>query len=236
MEEIEDYVKTALANNDASHDWDHINRVRNLAIRLCELEGGNVELVTIAALLHDVEDSKYQKGGLAFQGKTISILVHDFLKERFDKDKVAKILAIIKAVSFKTEIKGNSMDDAISLGVEIEAKIVQDADRLDAMGAIGIARAFNYAGRIGRPIYSPSIDKYKTVTLVDYRSYTDKTAEEDSTVNHFYEKLFHLKDLMKTKTGRKIAKQRHDFMVDFVQRIKNEWNIDNLEKLVNDSV
>lgn len=234
--ETEQYVQKKVDGNDASHDWDHANRVRKIALKLCKTEGDpNTFIVELAALLHDAEDHKYEKGGLACgkNSNTTSLpTVKEFLKDKcmqYNTPYEEHILAVIDAVSFKNELKGNHNTKVLELNVELESKIVQDADRLDALGAIGIARTFNYAGRIGRPIYSPEEDGDKNIansTLATFASYTEKTPQQDSTINHFYEKLFHLKNMMKTNTGRAMAEKRHRVMVKFVNTLKAEWELE----------
>ena len=203
------FVKETLAGAEGGHDWYHIERVWNTARYIREREGsGDLLTIELAALLHDISDAKFN-GGDDEKG---SRLAGDFLlKQGVDEEMVEHISAIIKHVSYK----GGFSQDQIST---IEFQIVQDADRLDAIGAIGIARAFNYGGFKNRPIHLPekSLQEYD-----DSKAYHKSDAP---TINHFYEKLLKLKDLMNTSTGMQMAKERHDYMLGFLDRFYSEWD------------
>jgi uncharacterized protein len=178
--------------------------VRNIALKISQTEGGNRFLIEMAALLHDVDDWKINGDGYTLKAET-------WLKKfKIPKTEIENILEIINQVSFKgAGVKTNA--------TTIEAKIVQDADRLDAIGAIGIARTFAYGGNKGRPIYLPEI---KPVLHDDFDSYKKGTAP---TINHFYEKLLLLKNRLNTATAIEIAKKRHTFMEVFLEQFFTEW-------------
>jgi len=198
-------VKDELKGNDGSHDFHHINRVRKLALSLAEEEHiENTDVVELAALLHDIKDWKYSGS------ETAGIdAARQFLQiQHVPEDKIALIVKAIEGVGFKTEL-GKKLE------MFPELAVVQDADRLDAIGAIGIARTFTYGGAKNRPIYDPSVPPQKDLTKEQYMA-QNKNAP---TVNHFYEKLLKLKGLMKTEAGRRRAEQRHAFMEQFLERI-----------------
>ena len=203
------FVKETLAEAEGGHDWYHIERVWKNARYICKKEGSGDELtIELAALLHDISDAKFN-GGDDEQGSRMAraFLITQGLRQEM----VDHVEAIIKHVSFK----GGFSQDQIST---IEFQIVQDADRLDAIGAIGIARAFNYGGFKNRPIYKPG---------KDLQVYSDSAAYHQSdapTINHFYEKLLKLKDLMNTDTGKQMARERHQYMLEFLDQFYSEWD------------
>lgn len=203
LQKTEEYIKTAFENEGSGHDWWHIHRVRNMALRLAENEGGNLFLIEMAALLHDLDDWKLNTGN---ESKTARWLE----KINTGKTVADNILEIIGQVSFK----GAGVENKAT---SVEARIVQDADRLDAIGAIGIARTFAYGGHKSRPIYNPDI---KPVLHTDFESYKNNTAP---TINHFYEKLLLLKNSLNTATAIEIAKNRHIFMEQFLNQFFAEW-------------
>jgi len=195
--ETERFVQEFHANDFSGHDFSHIERVRKMALRIAEIEGGNVRIIELAALLHDVADSKL--GGTSEN-------VDQYLRPRVSEQDRLHILDIINSLSFK----GGDLPPMKTL----EGKIVQDADRLDAIGAIGIARTFQFAGHFQEPMYVPGLAP---------REPGDRTGPT-SALHHFDEKLFRLKDLMNTKTAKIIAEDRHQYMREFVERFKQEWN------------
>jgi uncharacterized protein len=201
------FVKEILASAEGGHDWHHIERVWKMARHIFHEERkGNLLTIELAALLHDISDPKFNGG----DDELGSQLAFNFLMQHgVELEQAEHIQSIIKYVSYK----GGFPQDRIHT---IEFQIVQDADRLDAMGAIGIARAFNYGGFKNRPIHDPSkpIQEYR-----DSKSYHQSDAP---TINHFYEKLLKLKDLMNTPTGMKIAQDRHDYMLQFLDRFFDE--------------
>lgn len=202
VKEIQKRVKSHCADDSTGHDWDHTDRVRRNAIEIAKMEGGDLFVIELAALLHDVEDWKTENAG--------SGVVSKWLKEAgADAETKEKADAIISKISFK----GANHDDKMG---SVEGKIVQDADRLDAIGAIGLVRSCYYGASRGRQIYDPSI-KPDPQGVKDFRRKT-------TTINHFYEKLLLLKDRMNTKTAKKMAEQRHEFMKLFLKEFFEEWN------------
>ena len=195
-EETKQFVERFHANDFSGHDFAHIERVRTMALRIAEIEGGDVQIIELAALLHDVADSKL--GGT-------SDSVDQHLRPLVSEQDRLYILDIINSLSFK---RGDRPPMKT-----IEGKIVQDADRLDAIGAIGIARTFQFAGQFKEPMYVPGLVP---------REPGDRTGKT-SALHHFDEKLFRLKELMNTKTAKIIAEDRHQYMLEFVERFKQEW-------------
>lgn len=207
IKNTKDFVKEKLYGKCSGHDWFHIERVCNLAKFIGEKENADLFIVEMTALLHDIDDWKFSDGT-----ETNTTVTENFLNSiDVSKDDINKIISIIKTMSFK----GGVVD---STQISIEGKVVQDADRLDAIGAIGIARTFAYGGSKGRPIYDPS------VAPINFESLEQVKNLENHTVNHFYEKLLKLKDLMNTKTAKEIAKKRHEFMESFLDEFYSEWN------------
>ncbi|TKC12372.1 HD domain-containing protein [Pedobacter polaris] len=202
------FVKITLANAETGHDWFHIERVYKTAQTINILEKGNKLVVELAALLHDIADSKFNNGDEEIGPK----IAGDFLKSiGVSADITLHVQEIIRNLSYKA-----------SLGVinfkSKELDIVQDADRLDAIGAIGIARAFTYGGYKNRVLYDPAIEVNLNMSKEEYKNTTAPT------LNHFYEKLLLLKDLMKTDAGKAMATQRHQFMLDYLDQFYAEWN------------
>jgi len=213
INKTENFVKKFLVNAESGHNWWHAKRVRDNALYIAKRESQtcDIEIVELASLLHDIADSKFHNGD-EYKGVKIA---KDFLsKNNLQKNKIDHILEIISKISFH-----NSLDSDFQLNKE--GKIVQDADRLDAIGAIGIARTFNYGGFKSREIYDPEI---KPIINISKDQYTKSTAP---TINHFYEKLLLIKDLMNTKTGMKLAEERHSFMLKFLKQFYAEWEINN---------
>jgi uncharacterized protein len=200
----ERYVRNYLQNESSGHDWWHIYRVRNMAIKIAKTEGGNLFLIEIAALLHDLDDWKLSEAGQENKTEKWLSLIN------FPKSHTSAILEIIKQVSFK----GAGVENRAT---SVEAKIVQDADRLDAIGAIGIARTFAYGGNKGRLIYHPNIKPEMHNSFDEYKKTTAPT------INHFYEKLLLLKEMLNTKTAKEIAEKRHRFMETFLEQFYGEW-------------
>ena len=218
IEKTELFVKQTLSKDSTGHDWWHIYRVRNLAKRIARHEGADIFIVELSALLHDIGDYKFfqgdEKAGAAKVRKWLSSL-------EISPSLIDKIVEITSRISFmhtlpdKGKRKGKKNSAIAILSKELMA--VTDADRLDAMGAIGIARAFTYGGFFNRPIYDPAIKPSKSMTKEEY-----KTTEAPS-INHFYEKLIKLKDMMYTKLGRKMAKRRHRFLNLYLKQFFKEW-------------
>lgn len=202
------FVKQKLQNAEGGHDWFHIERVFKNSLLIAKNEKCNLLVVQLAALLHDIADSKFNDGDETIGPKVAS----DFLKSQNVDDKIIEeVVQIINNISFK----GGNFQKTYN---SIELDIVQDADRLDAIGAIGIARVFNYGGFKNRVLYDPEIFPSLDMTKEDYKN------NANPTLNHFYEKLLLLKDKMNTKTGKKIANERHLFMENYLSQFYAEWN------------
>lgn len=203
------FVKNQLSNAEGGHDWFHIERVYKNALLIAEEEKEcNLIVVKLAALLHDIADSKFHNGDELVGPKT----ARNFLEsQNVSEDIIYHVIAIIENISFK----GGNFEKKFH---SKELEIVQDADRLDAIGAIGIARTFNYGGFKNRPLYNPNIQPNLNMSKEEYKN------SEAPTLNHFYEKLLLLKDKMNTETGKKIATKRHDFMVTFLSQFYAEWD------------
>ncbi len=202
---LEQWVKEKLSSVDAGHDWWHAIRVRNNALKIAKQEGGNIPVIETAAIIHDLVDDKFFNPAKA-QKEIIEYLNRQSVKE---KD-IEHILHIINSMSFSKELDGNNFDS-------LEFRIVQDADRLDAIGAIGIARTFSYGGHKGREFYNPDIPFEDVLSKHQYRNSIAPT------INHFYEKLLKLKNLMKTATGKALAEERHCFMEKYLEQFFREW-------------
>ena len=202
------FVKSKLEGEGSGHDWWHILRVYNNALDIAEKEKDcDIFVIELAALLHDIADWKFHDGNLD-KGSEIS---ETFLTElNVPKETTTHISEIIKNISFK----GANVKNTITTK---EGMIVQDADRLDAIGAIGIGRAFAYGGFMKREMYNPDIPYEVHNTFEEYKS------KNGSTINHFYEKLLLLKDKMNTKTGKEKAQKRHEFMLTFLEEFYSEW-------------
>ena len=201
------FVKTTLAQAEGGHDWFHIERVYKNALLIAESEKCDVEIVQLGALLHDIADSKFHDGDESIGPKTARTFLES---EKVEPTIIDHVIAIIENISFK----GGKVERQFS---SIELDIVQDADRLDAIGAIGIARTFNFGGFKNRALYNPEIAPNLTMTKDEYKN------NEAPTINHFYEKLLLLKDKMNTQTGKQIAQDRHRYMEDFLEQFYAEW-------------
>ncbi len=203
-----DFVKQTLKNAEGGHDWWHIFRVWNNTKLILKSEKANTLVCELGALLHDIADHKFHDGDEEKGVNMAKVFLQD---QKLDSKIIEAVLDIIKNISFSKNIESNEAKS-------IELEIVQDADRLDAIGAIGIARAFNYGGFKNRKMYDPDI-KAK-----NYTSTKEYVKSDAPTINHFYEKLLLLKDLMNTETGKEIANQRHNYMQDFLNQFYKEWN------------
>jgi len=204
------FVKKELQNAEGGHDWFHIERVFKNTILIAKAEKVDVFVVSLAALLHDIADPKFNNGDEKIGPKKAKQFLID---ENVPKKISIHVINIIKHMSFK-----NSFDKNLQNFKTKEFEVVQDADRLDAIGAIGIARCFNYGGFKNRPLYNPEIIPNLTMTKEEYKNSTAPT------INHFYEKLLLLKDKMNTETGKQIATDRHLFMEKYLEQFYNEWN------------
>lgn len=202
------FVKQTLEHAEGGHDWFHIERVYRNSVKIAENEDCNLLVVQLAALLHDIADSKFHNGDETIGPK----VAREFLEqENVDIKTIEEVIAIIENISFK----GGNFEKKYN---SIELDIVQDADRLDAIGAIGIARTFNYGGFKNRVLYDPNIAPKTNMTKEEYKK------SDAPTINHFYEKLLLLKDKMNTKTGKKMAEERHRFMELFLAQFYSEWD------------
>lgn len=202
------FVKKKLDNAEGGHDWFHIERVYKNAISISENEVCDDTVVKLGVLLHDIADSKFHDGDETVGPK----MARDFLESsKVDEVTIQHVINIIENISFK----GGNTEKQFS---SIELNIVQDADRLDAIGAIGIARTFNYGGFKNRPIYNPRIAPKLHMSTEEYKN------SEAPTLNHFYEKLLLLKDKMNTETGKQIAQDRHRYMEGFLSQFYAEWD------------
>lgn len=201
------FVKQTLKNAEAGHDWFHIERVFKTALNINQEEKGNELVIALAALLHDIADPKFNNGDENLGPN----LAQSFLQSiAVEEEVVQHVKMIIQHMSFKNSFDDNSFTSK-------EMQIVQDADRLDAIGAIGIARAFTYGGFKNRVLYDPSIKPEEHLSKESYKNTTAPT------INHFYEKLLLLKERMNTAAGKKIAAKRHQFMLDYLDQFYSEW-------------
>lgn len=189
IKEAKEYIKKLLLDESTGHDYYHALRVYNTALYLAIGKDVDLDVISLAALLHDLDDEKIAEKG--------SHRAKDFLEKNLEKSKAKKVMEIINNMSYRVQIKGAELNS-------LEGKIVQDADRLDALGAIGIARCFAYTGKTGRKIYDYSID-------------------DDSAIAHFYQKLFRLDSLMNTLEARNLAEQRIEFMKEYLNEFFKEW-------------
>ncbi len=211
VEETITFVKETLQGAEGGHDWFHIQRVFRNSLLIAKDEDVHILTVSLAALLHDIADAKFNGGDETVGPK----LARQFLSSLpVDKKVVQHVVKIIENISFKNSFEKNQKSKFSSLALQV----VQDADRLDAIGAIGIARAFNFGGFKNREIHNPNIPPKLNLTKAEYKK------SNAPTINHFYEKLLLLKDKMNTETGKKLAEERHQFMLDYLEQFYKEWN------------
>ena len=201
------FVKEKLDNAEGGHDWFHIERVYKNSILIAQEEDCDLTVVKLGALLHDIADSKFHDGDETIGPKTARTFLES---ENVFEETINHVINIIENISFK----GGNFENKFS---SKELEIVQDADRLDAIGAIGIARTFNYGGFKNRALYNPSIAPNLNMSKEEYKN------SDAPTLNHFYEKLLLLKDKMNTATGKKIALERHKYMENFLSQFYAEW-------------
>ena len=207
IEKTVQFVKEELKNAEGGHDWWHIYRVWKLALRIGEEENADLFVVQLGSLLHDIADSKFNDGDEEIGPR----LAKSFLIEmNVNSDIIEHVDAIIRNISFHKTFENKKFNS-------IELEVIQDADRLDAIGAIGIARAFNYAGHKNFAIHIPSIEPKLNMTKEEYKK------SNAPTINHFYEKLFLLKDMMNTRTGKLLAEKRHKYMETYIAQFMKEW-------------
>ena len=203
-----EFVKHTLHDAEGGHDWWHVYRVWKTAIHIASIEKADMLVVELGALLHDIADSKFHHGNEEIGPAK----ARTFLQALGVEEKIINhVVDIIANISFK----GGKVEQQFK---SPELDVIQDADRLDALGAIGIARTFNYGGHKGRAIYDPGIKPNLQLTKEEYKNSTAPT------LNHFYEKLLLLKDLMNTEAGKQLAVKRHKFMVAYLDQFYNEWD------------
>jgi uncharacterized protein len=201
------FVKEKLENAEGGHDWFHIERVYKNALLIAKDEDCDLTIVQLGALLHDIADSKFHDGDESVGPRTARFFLES---QNVDEAVIQHVINIIENISFK----GGNFEKKFN---STELEIVQDADRLDALGAIGIARCFNYGGFKGRALYNPEIKPNLSMGKEEYKN------SQSPTLNHFYEKLLLLKDKMNTAAGKKIAEARHQYMEDFLSQFYAEW-------------
>lgn len=212
VEKVEGSIKEQFLDDASGHDWYHIKRVYNLALFIHQKEGGDKEIIELAALLHDISDHKFNGGKLDEGGKVAYQLL---IELGCDKERAEKVKYIVDNVSYKgadTKAEMNSK----------EGEIVQDADRLDAIGAIGIARTFAYGGHKNQPMYEPEKE------AVQHKNFEEYASAKTNTINHFYEKLLLLKDRLNTATAIELGQQRHDYMENFLKEFLQEWDFNEI--------
>jgi len=209
IKEVKKYLKKNFINESTGHDYWHFLRVWKMAKEITKKEGGDLFIIELGALLHDIADWKFYGGTHKIGTEKAKVLLN---KLGVDYKIIKHVCYIIDNISFKGAKVKNSMKTK-------EGKIVQDADKLDAIGAIGIARVFSYGGNSGREIYNPNIKPKMHGSFKAYRN------GKSSSINHFYEKLLLLRNRMNTKTGRKIAETRHKFLENYLKEFLKEWNV-----------
>lgn len=209
IEQVERHIRNAFPTDPTGHDWHHIDRVRKLALLIARSEGGNSDLIELGALLHDISDHKFNGGSSTEGGYQARDLL---LRLGADEASAQTVMDIVNSVSYKGALVADTT-------TTLEAKIVQDADRLDALGAIGIARTFAYGGHVGQPIYEPGVEPVLHTSFEAYKS------GRTHTINHFHEKLLLLEQRLHTETALEIGRKRTQIMVDFLTDFHNEWTI-----------
>ncbi len=209
IEKTKDFVKQTLENAEAGHDYWHILRVLKTAEKISENEGGDLLIIRLGALLHDIADAKFHNGDETIGPK----IAREFLQAQgVDDQIIGHVVKIIENISFKNSFDGQKFKS-------LELDIIQDADRLDAIGAIGIARAFIYGGHKNNLMYDPDFVVKERISKEDYKK------GQTATINHFYEKLLKLKDMMNTQTAKAMAEDRHRFMELFLEQFYKEWEV-----------
>lgn len=209
LQKTREYVQRELAEAEGGHDWFHVERVYRNTLKIAQTESVDAFVVCLAALLHDIADPKFHDGDESIGPKKAD----DFMQElKMPQSVRDHVVYIIRRMSFKNSLEEQQHEESLEL------QVVRDADRLDAIGAIGIARAFNFGGHKGRPLYDPNLPPRTDLTKEEYKK------SNGPTINHFYEKLLLLKDLMHTETGKHLAERRHQFMLDFLESFYREWD------------
>ena len=209
INKIFEYIEKNFKNESTGHDYYHFIRVWKMAKHIAKKEGGDLFVIELGALLHDIADWKFYGGTNEVGIEKAKALLKSF---GVDDKIIDRVCYIIDNISFKGAKVKNSMATK-------EGKIVQDADKLDAIGAIGIARAFAYGGKMEREIYNPDVKPIAHASFEEYKN------SKGTTINHFYEKLLLLKNLMNTKTGKKIAEERNKFIKDYLKEFFKEWEV-----------
>ncbi|MGB5460212.1 MAG: HD domain-containing protein [Eudoraea sp.] len=209
LKKTKKFVKQRFKGAEGGHDWFHTKRVLANSVHIAKKENANLFVVQLAALLHDIADAKFHDGDETVGPKVASEFLIEHNVDQLSREHIVKI---IESVSFK-----NSFSNTDNPFNSIELQIVQDADRLDAIGAIGIARAFNYGGFKNRELYNPKITPNRSMSKEEYKK------SDSPTINHFYEKLLLLKEKMNTSTGKKLAEKRHAFMLSYLDQFYQEW-------------
>lgn len=213
IETIKNEIKAQFEGEATGHDWHHIMRVYNVAKYIQSFEGGDLETIELAALLHDISDHKFNGGKLDEGGKVTEEILR---RHGATEELILNVCYIVDNISFKGANVKAKMES-------LEGQIVQDADRLDAIGAIGIARTFAYGGNRNQPIYEPNS------AVVLHETFEAYANAKTSSINHFYEKLLLLKDRLNTKKGIELGEKRHQIMVDFLNEFHHEWNFNQTE-------
>ena len=209
IENTINFVKETLKGAEGGHDWFHIERVYKNALLIAKNENVDEFIISLGALLHDIADAKFYDGDETIGPK----VAREFLEsQNIEESIILHVENIIQFISFKVSLSNGEKFTSPEL------EVIQDADRLDAIGAIGIARCFNYGGFKNRTIYNPEIIPNLHMSKEEYKK------SSSPTINHFYEKLLLLKDKMNTVSGRRIAADRHDYMESFLTQFYNEWN------------
>lgn len=207
VDRVAQHIQARFAGEGSGHDWHHINRVRRLAKRIAAAEGADQNVAELAALVHDIADWKFHQGDEGIGPREAERLLRN---EGAAPEVIEQVVDIVRTISFKGA-------GVVTPMKTLAGRCVQDADRLDAIGAIGIARCFAYGGHAGRSLYDPDEAPVMHATAEAYK------ASKGHSLNHFYEKLFLLKDRMNTATGRAMAEARHRYMEEFVRRFLKEW-------------
>ena len=210
LDKTRDYIKKELSGDGSGHDWWHVVRVTKIAMQIGIKEGADLFIIELGAMLHDLGDFKFHNGDITVGPRMVTEWLQSI---GVDTVTIDNIVTIVKEISYK----GSDVETPMST---LEGEIVQDADRLDATGAIGIARTFAYGGSKNREMHNPNIEPENHDNFEDYKNSTSPT------INHFYEKLLLLKDRMNTKTAKKMAYKRHEFMVDYLNQFYKEWEGD----------
>jgi uncharacterized protein len=212
IEQTRKFIEEKFAGEGSGHDWAHMYRVWQLSQTIAASEpDADREIVELGALLHDIADWKFHDGDDSVGPREARKWLESL---ELPEETIAAVEHIVANISFHASLDKNRPS------LSLEAKIVHDADKLDAIGAIGIARTFVYSGTKGRPMYDPAIKPKTHDSIESYR----KGNENNTTINHFYEKLLLLKDMMLTETGKSIAQKRHDYMLQYLDEFYAEWN------------